>query len=106
MLLPILGDPGGGSYRELMLYPQLKRDGDYERAAIVAAGGNTFTTQGLTLRPHYIGDNQPHSPYFRRVEPQIVFGSVDSGVPTASAMTTCPRTTSPSPGSRRRATTA
>jgi DUF1680 family protein len=81
VLLPILGNPGGGSYRELTLYPQLKRDGDYERAAIVAAGGNTFTTQGLTLRPHYIGDNQPHSPYFRRVEPQIVFGSIDSGVP-------------------------
>ncbi|WP_206068106.1 hypothetical protein [Nonomuraea composti] len=24
---------------------------------------------------------QPHSAYFRRVEPQIVFGSIDSGVP-------------------------
>jgi uncharacterized protein len=81
LLLPILGNPGGGTYRELTLYPQLKRDGDYSRAAITPAGGQTFTTHGFTLRPHYVGDNQPHSPYFRRVEPEIVFGSVRSGVP-------------------------
>ena len=70
-----------GSYRELTLYRQLKRDGDYSRAAITPAGGQTFTAQGLTLRPHYVGDAQPHSPYFRRVEPAIVFGSIDAGVP-------------------------
>jgi DUF1680 family protein len=81
VLLPILGDPGGGSYRELTLYRHLKRDGDYARAAIVSTGGNTFRSNGFALRPHYIGDDQPHSPYFRRVEPQIVFGSIDSGVP-------------------------
>jgi DUF1680 family protein len=81
LLLPILGNPGGGSYRELTLYPSLKRDGDYSRAAITPAGGQTFTTHGFTLRPHYVGDNQPHSPYFRRVEPEIVFGSIRSGVP-------------------------
>ncbi len=81
VLLPILGNPGGGSYRELTLYRQLKRDGDYSRAAITPAGGQTFTAQGLTLRPHYVGDAQPHSPYFRRVEPAIVFGSIDAGVP-------------------------
>jgi uncharacterized protein len=81
VLLPILGNPGGGSYRELTLYRHLKRDGDYSRAAITPAGGQTFTTHGLTLRPHYVGDSQPHSPYFRRVEPHIVFGSIDTGVP-------------------------
>jgi DUF1680 family protein len=81
VLLPIVGDPGGGSYRELTLYRHLKRDGDYSREAITPADGHTFTTHGLTLRPHYIGDALPHSPYFRRVEPEIVFGSIATGVP-------------------------
>jgi len=81
VLLPIVGDPGGGSYRELTLYRDLKRDGDYSRAAITPVDGRDFTTHGLTLRPHYVGDTLPHSPYFRRVEPEIVFGSIATSVP-------------------------
>ncbi|GIH25297.1 hypothetical protein Aph01nite_36070 [Acrocarpospora phusangensis] len=86
LLMPILGNPGGGTYRELSLYRYLKRDGDYSRAAITAAGTNAagdplFTTHGFNLRPWYVGDTQAHSAYFRRVEPKIVFGSIDSGVP-------------------------
>ncbi|NUS15085.1 MAG: glycosylase [Streptomyces sp.] len=86
LLLSLLGDPGGGAYRELTLYPQLKRDGDYTRAAITpagttAAGDPLFTTHGLTLRPWYVGDGRPESAYFRRVEPEIVFGAVTTGVP-------------------------
>ncbi len=82
LLLPILGSPGAaGSYRELTLYQHLKRDGDYSRAAITPAGGQTFAAAGLSLRPHYVGDTQPHSPYFRRVEPEIVFGTLKTGVP-------------------------
>lgn len=86
LLLPILGDPGGGAFRELTLYKFLKLDGDYSRAAITPAGTTPdgdplFTTAGLALQPWYIGDTQPHSAYFRRVEPEIVFGSIDSGVP-------------------------
>jgi uncharacterized protein len=81
VLLPIVGDPGEGSYRELTLYRDLKLDGDYSRAAITPVDGRDFTTHGLTLRPHYVGDTLPHSPYFRRVEPEIVFGSIATGVP-------------------------
>jgi DUF1680 family protein len=81
LLLPILGDPGARTYRELTLYRHLKRDGDYSRAAITPAGGQTFTADGLLLRPHYLGDALPHSPYFRRVEPEIVFGAIATGVP-------------------------
>ena len=85
VLMPILGDPGGGAFRELTLYRYLRRDGDYSREAITpagttAAGDQLFATQGLTLRPWYVGDTQQHSAYYRRVEPQIVFGSIDSGV--------------------------
>ncbi|MEV4808927.1 beta-L-arabinofuranosidase domain-containing protein [Micromonospora avicenniae] len=86
VLLQILGNPGNGAYRELTLYSQLKRDGDYARSAIThasttAAGDPLFTTHELTLRPYYISDTQPVSSYFRRVEPAIVFGTIDTGVP-------------------------
>lgn len=82
LLLPITGDPGQGSYRELTLYKHLKLDGDYG-PAFVASGTNTFTVNGWTLRPQYVGDTQPQSAYFRRVEPEVVFGSVATGVPNA-----------------------
>jgi hypothetical protein len=85
VLMSILGDPGSGQYPELTLYRNLKLDGDYTRAAITPAaptpaGDPTFTAGGHNLRPWYIGDDQPQSAYFRRVEPEIVFGSVDTGV--------------------------
>ncbi|WP_347593945.1 beta-L-arabinofuranosidase domain-containing protein [Streptomyces sp. B6B3] len=81
LLLPILGDPGAGAFRELTLYRHLKRDGDYARAAITAGDGETFTAAGLTLRPHYVGDTRAQSAYFRRVEPEVVFGGIATGVP-------------------------
>ena len=86
VLMPILGSSSGGAFQELTLYQGLKLDGDYSRAAITPAGTSSagdqlFATQGLSLRPWYVGDSQPRSAYFRRVEPEIVFGSVDSGVP-------------------------
>ncbi|MEV4139007.1 beta-L-arabinofuranosidase domain-containing protein [Dactylosporangium sp. NPDC049742] len=86
LLLQILGNPGGGAWRELSLYSFLKRDGDYSRAAVTAgavtaAGDQTFAAGGFTLRPYHIADGQAASSYFRRVEPTIVFGSADTGVP-------------------------
>jgi uncharacterized protein len=88
VLLQTVGNPGGGSYRELSLYRHLKRDGDYTRAAITLAhttpvGDPYFTTNGFEVRPYYISDSQPVSSYFRRVEPTVVFGSIDTGVPNA-----------------------
>ncbi len=41
----------------------------------------TFTTHGLSLVPFYVGDTKHYHAYFRRQEPEIVFGKVDSGVP-------------------------
>jgi hypothetical protein len=40
----------------------------------------TFTTNGLTLAPFYVGDTAAYHGYFTRNEPEIVFGTVDSGV--------------------------
>ncbi|RYP13973.1 hypothetical protein DL765_006639 [Monosporascus sp. GIB2] len=90
VLLQILGTPSGGSgsYWELSFYRYLKRDGDYLRAAITQtgttpAGDPLFTTThgNLTVRPYYISDTQAVSSYFRRVEPAVVFGTIDTGVP-------------------------
>lgn len=96
VLLQILGSPGGGNgtengtsnFWELSLYKYLKLNGDYSRAAIEQTGttprGDPLFTTGdgsLTLRPYYISDTQPASSYFRRVEPEVVFGEVDTGVP-------------------------
>lgn len=86
MLMPILGAREASSFHELTLYKHLKLDGDYGRVAITLAGTNAagdplLKTGDLSLRPWYVGDTQPHSAYFRRVEPEIVFGSKASGVP-------------------------
>lgn len=87
VLLQTLGSPSSNStFWELSLYRHLKLDGDYARAAIQqtstnAAGDPIFTVEGLTARPYYISDSQPVSSYFRRVEPAVVFGSTDTGVP-------------------------
>lgn len=90
ILMQIIGTPTAKSgYHELSLYKNLKLDGDYTRAAMKRSkspvGDSTFTIAAgsgtLTARPYYISDVQPASAYFRRIEPQVVFGSVDTGVP-------------------------
>lgn len=90
VLLQTVGKPTNGSYWQLSLYQYLKLDGDYQHAAIKlaskAANGdpvyNALSTSNdtLTVRPYYISDAQPVSSYFRRVEPTVVFGSIDTGV--------------------------
>jgi hypothetical protein len=71
---------------ELSLYRSLKLDGDVSAAATPVVGKPLhFTVQGHTLAPFHVadpqsGETQPYHMYFRREEPQVVFGSVDSGV--------------------------
>ncbi len=65
--------------RNFSLYANAKLDG---RLALPSAGAaNQFTSNGLTLRPVYLGDTQAHHLYMRRNEPTIVFGTRSSGVP-------------------------
>lgn len=88
ILLQTLGAPSGNQlYHQLSLYRHLKLDGDYARAAAVklsSKGDPIFTFAGssgnLTARPYYIGDTQAASAYFRRVEPNIVFGALDTKI--------------------------
>ncbi|KAI0444123.1 hypothetical protein F4803DRAFT_280088 [Xylaria telfairii] len=90
VLLQLVGKPStaNGGYFGLSLYQYLKRDGDYSKTAIKqtgvsAAGDSTFkvTNGSLTARPYYIGDSQVVSSYFRRIEPTVVFGTINAGVP-------------------------
>lgn len=93
LLLQLLGTPPGarGSFWELSLYKHLRRDGDYVRGGAVARTGTAangdplFTvaagTDSLPARPYYVGDAAAASSYFRRVEPAVVFGRLDTGVP-------------------------
>jgi hypothetical protein len=62
------------------LYANVKLDG---RIALppVAGAPNQFTSNGLRLRPLYLGDTQAHHLYVRRNEPTVVFGTRNSGVP-------------------------
>jgi uncharacterized protein len=65
--------------RNFSLYANAKLDG---RLVLASAGAtNEFTSNGLRLRPLYLGDTQRHHLYVRRSEPTVVFGTRNSGVP-------------------------
>ncbi|UNI22497.1 hypothetical protein JDV02_008382 [Purpureocillium takamizusanense] len=88
VVLQIIGNATTESgYHELSLFRYLKRDGDYARAVVkqqhpTSAGDPLFkTADGLLVRPYYIGDGSPTSSYFRRVEPDVVFGTINTKVP-------------------------
>lgn len=68
------------TWRTFSFYSQLKLDGDLAAAVAPLEEPNFFSTHGHTLRPLYIGINEAHHVYYKRIEPKIVFGSIDSGV--------------------------
>jgi len=76
-------------------YRHLKLDGDLAPAMTPGAAPLHFTTNGHTLAPFFVADpaaaegpqlpaTAPYHIYIRRQEPQVVFGSIDSGVPNRS----------------------
>jgi uncharacterized protein len=65
--------------RNFSLYANAKLDGSLVLAP--AGATNQFTSNGLRLRPLYLGDDQRHHLYVRRNEPTVVFGTRNSGVP-------------------------
>lgn len=88
VVMQIIGNATTESgYHELSFYRYLKRDGDYSRAAVkqhgtTSTGDPLFkTTDELLVRPYYIGDQSATSSYFRRVEPDVVFGTINTKVP-------------------------
>ncbi|KAF2994362.1 hypothetical protein E8E13_001229 [Curvularia kusanoi] len=91
ILLQTVGEPNDGDYWKLSLYRGLKLDGDYQHAAVqqrskTPNGDPVFaafssTNSSLVIRPYYVSDTQAVSSYFRRLEPNVVFGNLDTGVP-------------------------
>ena len=89
------------AFWEFSLYRYLKLGGDYQNFAVkqsgkTAAGDPLFTTtsrsgRDIIVRPYYISDTQPVSSYFRRVEPNVVFGTVGTGVPNRKRNDGLPR---------------
>jgi DUF1680 family protein len=75
---------------KLSFYRHLKLDGDLAPAMAPGPAPLHFTTGGYTLAPFFVADpsadaesrvTAPYHVYVRRDEPQIVFRSVDAGVP-------------------------
>lgn len=82
LVLPALDN--SRSWRTFSFYRHLKLDGDLRAAVSPLGQPNFFATHGHTLRPLYIGVDDAHHLYFKRAEPAVVFGSVDSGVPNGT----------------------
>jgi DUF1680 family protein len=79
--VPLVTKSPATSYLAYSFYKDFDLRGDLSRSITPTDAPNTFTTHGLTLAPFYVADTDPYHMYFTRAEPQIVFGSVDSGVP-------------------------
>ncbi|UPX11204.1 uncharacterized protein EKO05_0001824 [Ascochyta rabiei] len=101
VLLQTVGKPGNEGYWQLSLYQHLKLDSDYQHAAIKLTNETlngdpvysavSTSNDSLTVRPYYVSDAQPVSSYFRRVEPTVLFGSIDTGVPNRKRNNGLPR---------------
>ncbi|HVQ90260.1 MAG TPA: beta-L-arabinofuranosidase domain-containing protein [Mycobacteriales bacterium] len=79
--VPMVIKNSATSYLNLGFYRNLGLSGDLARGATPTGAPMTFNTNGFVLAPFFIGDTSPYHGYFTRAEPQIVFGTVDSGVP-------------------------
>jgi DUF1680 family protein len=78
--IPLVTKSEATTYRDLSFYKDFTLKGDLSRAITPTSTPMTFTTNGYTVAPFYINDTSPYHAYFTRSEPEIVFGSVDSGV--------------------------
>ncbi|GAA5200583.1 hypothetical protein GCM10023322_78780 [Rugosimonospora acidiphila] len=78
--VPLVIKSSATSYQNLTMYQDYTLSRDLSKAIQPTSTPMTFTTNGLTLQPFYIDDTNPYHVYFHRVEPQVVFGAVNSGV--------------------------
>jgi DUF1680 family protein len=95
-LLVVENEPVGDTLEEGLLdfsfYRHMTLDGDLAPAMTEADEPLFYRTNGHTLAPFFVADpedvereqdgpsTQPYHMYFRRNEPEVVFGSVDAGV--------------------------
>jgi len=86
----VAGQDLASALLNLSFYRHMKLDGDLAPAMEQGPAVNHFTTNNFTLAPFYVADPapagaepppaKPYHIYWRRQEPQIVFGSIDAGV--------------------------
>lgn len=74
------------TYREFSFFSQLGLNGDLAASIQPSDASMHFTTHGYLLAPYYVADPVPgefnaYHPYFKRVEPEVVFRSQRTGVP-------------------------
>lgn len=86
---PPVGDDLENGLLGMSFYPHVKLDGDLAPALATADGTLRFTTNGHTVFPFFEGDPQegdthPYHVYWRRREPTVVFGGIDTGVPNGA----------------------
>lgn len=82
--VPMVTTSTSKSYLDYTFYGSLGLSGDLTRAVVSTSDPMTFTANGQTIRPFYIDDTTAYHVYFHRDEPEIVFGSVDVGVPNVA----------------------
>jgi DUF1680 family protein len=78
--IPLVAQSPSTGYLKFSFYKDFTLAGDLAHAITPGSQPMTFTTNGVTLAPFYNDDSSPYHVYFHRSEPEIVFGSVDSGV--------------------------
>jgi uncharacterized protein len=79
--IPMVIQNAAKTYLNLSFYKNFTLSGDLTHAIEPTSTPMMFTTNGYTLVPFFNSDTNPYHVYFHRYEPEIVFGSVDSGVP-------------------------
>ena len=78
--VPLVIESSATSYQNLTLYRDYPLSRDLSRAVRPGATPMTFTAGGLTLVPFYLNTTANYHMYFKRMEPEVVFGSTDTGV--------------------------
>jgi DUF1680 family protein len=79
--VPLVTRSAATSYRQFSFYRDFTLDGELSHSVQPAGAPMSFTTNGYPVVPFYLNDTAPYHAYFKRAEPQIVFGALDSGVP-------------------------
>ncbi len=79
--IPLVVQSAAKTFLDFSFYRDFALSGDLSTAIRPTGTPLTFTTNGHTLVPFYNGDTNPYHVYFHRSEPEVVFGSVGSGVP-------------------------
>ncbi|MEU1299539.1 glycoside hydrolase family 127 protein [Streptomyces shenzhenensis] len=78
--VPLVIRSSATEYQNLTLYRDYPLSRDLSQVIRPAGEPMTFTANGLTLVPFYINTTESYHMYFRRAEPEIVFGAVGTGI--------------------------